>query len=369
MSPALQIALIASLTALACALVGSLLVLRRMALMSDAISHAILPGIVLGVLLGGSLGSPWALVGAVLAGMLLVRLVGLLVNTRRMHADAAIGLVFPVMFSAGVILVARQAGQIHLDTDAVLLGELAFAPLDRLVLGGRDLGPRGLWLSGAVLLPALLLVLLCYKELKLAAFDPDLAAAQGLRPALLDRLLLGLTSLVCVAAFDVVGSVLVVALMIAPAAAAWLLVNRMGSLLAVACGLGVGSVLAGYGLARGLDLSLAGSMAVCCTVMFLGVFLLAPGRGILALRGQRQRNRRRFAVDLLLVHLLQHEGGAREAEEARLDHLSGHFGWSPGLARHTVEQGGAAGLLRVDHQAIRLTDQGRRRAAEVMLRD
>lgn len=369
MSSTLEIALIASLTAVACALNGSLLVLRRMALMSDAISHAILPGIVLGVLFGGSVGSPWALVGAVLAGLLLVWLVGLLVRSRRLHADAAIGLVFPVLFSAGVILVARQAGQIHLDTDAVLLGELAFAPIDRMVWAGHDLGPRGLWLSGGVLVPGLLLVLLCYKELKLAAFDPDLAAAQGLRPALMERLVLMLTSLTCVAAFDVVGSVLVVALMIAPAAAAWMLVNRMGSLMVLAAVLGVVSVLSGYGLARSLDLSLAGSMAVCCTVLFLLVFLLAPGRGVLARRRQHGRNRQRFAVDLLLVHLLQHEGDAREEEEARVDHLSGHFGWSRGLARHTVQQGGQDGLLRVEEQGIRLTDEGRQRAAEVMLRD
>lgn len=365
MSAPLEISLIAALTAVACVLPGALLVLRRMALMSDAISHGILPGIVLGVVAGGGVGSPWALAGAVLAGMVLVWLVDLLVATGRMHGDAAIGLVFPVMFSAGVILVARLGGQAHLDTDAVLLGELAFAPLDRLVLGGRDLGPRALWISGGVLLAGLLLVVSCYKELKLAAFDRDFSEAQGLRPGLLDRLVLVLTCLTCVAAFDVAGSVLVVALMIAPAAAAWLLVQRLGSLLGVAALLGVISVLSGQGVARALDLSLAGSMAVCCTLVFLLVFLLAPRRGVLARRRHLQHNRDRFAVDLLLVHLLQHEG---QPGEDGPDHLTGHFGWTGSRAARTLRQGEREGVLEVEDRRIRLTGAGRVRAAEAMVR-
>lgn len=368
MSPVAEIALIASLTAVACALVGTLLVLRRMALMSDAISHAILPGIVLGVLFGGSVGSPWALVGAVLAGLLLVWLVGLLVRSRRLHADAAIGLVFPVLFSAGVILVARFAGRIHLDTDAVLLGELAFAPFDRLSLHGTDLGPRGLWTTGGALVLNLALVLSCYKELKLGSFDPDLAHAQGLRPVLLQQVLLVLTSITCVAAFDAVGSVLVVALMIAPPAAAGFLTHRLGTLLALSCLIAVLSSLLGYGLARSMDLSLAGSMAVCCTVVFLLAYLLAPGKGVLARRFVARRQRERFAVDLLLVHLLNHEGQDAGEQEDRVEHLSGHFGWSAGLAQRTVEKGGQAGLLVRDGEHLGLTPAGREQARATMLR-
>jgi manganese/zinc/iron transport system permease protein len=368
MGSAMEIALVASVTAMACALPGTLLVLRRMALMSDAISHSILPGIVIGVLLGGSVKSPYALLGAVLAGLVLVGLVEVLLRSRRVHADAAIGLVFPVLFSIGVLLVARFAGRIHLDTDAVLLGELAFAPLDRLSLHGTDLGPRSLWTATGALALNLSFVMLCYKELKLGSFDPDLARAQGLRPGLLQQILLALTSITCVAAFDAVGSVLVVAVMIAPPAAAWLLTRRLGLLLALACLLAVTSSLLGYGLARSMDLSLAGSMAVCCTLVFLLAFLLAPGRGVLALRLVARRQRERFAVDLLLVHLLHHEGDAAGDQEDRVEHLSGHFGWSGRLAERTVQLGGQAGLLVRNGAHLGLTEAGREQARTAMIR-
>lgn len=148
MSPALEIQLVAVLTAMACALPGAFLVMRRMSLVSDAISHAVLPGIVVGFLLTHSLHHPLLLLLAGAAGLLTVYLIELLEKTGRLREDAAIGLVFPALFSIGVLLIARFAGQVHLDTDAVLLGELAFVPFDRLQYLGYDLGPRALWTMG-----------------------------------------------------------------------------------------------------------------------------------------------------------------------------------------------------------------------------
>src|SRR5690606_32220090 len=149
--PQLEIQLIAAVTAAACALVGAFLVLRRVALLSDAISHAILPGIVLGFFVTESLTSPLLLVAAAVTGVVTVALIEAVGNTRLVKQDAAIGLVFPALFSVGVILIARYAGGVHLDTDAVLLGDPAFAWIERVTVGGRDLGPRALWLMGAVL--------------------------------------------------------------------------------------------------------------------------------------------------------------------------------------------------------------------------
>src|SRR5690606_33602323 len=156
---------------------GVFLVLRRMALMSDAITHAVLFGIVLAFFVVHDTASPLLMIAAAATGVLTVVLVELLSRTRLVHEDAAIGLVFPVLFSLAVVLISRYAGDTHLDTDAVLLGELAFAPFERVEAFGYDLGPQALWVMGTIVVLDALFIGLFYKELKLATFDAGLAAA------------------------------------------------------------------------------------------------------------------------------------------------------------------------------------------------
>jgi manganese/zinc/iron transport system permease protein len=312
--PQIEIQLIAAVVAVACALPGVFLVLRRMALMSDAISHAILLGIVLAFFVTKDISSPFLVIAATLTGVLTVSLVELLNRTRLVHEDAAIGLVFPVLFSIGVILISRFAGDVHLDTDAVLLGELAFAPFTRFVVLGHDLGPRSLYMMGGILLLNMVFILLFYKELKLATFDAGLAAALGFSPALIHYSLMTLVSVTAVGAFDAVGSILVVALMIAPPAAAYLLTDRLPRMIGLSALIGIASAISGYWLARALDASIAGSMATMAGVYFALVFLLAPERGLIAIARRRGRQRWEFAQTMLAIHLLNHEG-LPEAEE------------------------------------------------------
>ncbi|RMG68597.1 MAG: metal ABC transporter permease, partial [Calditrichaeota bacterium] len=190
----LEIQLIASVVALACALPGVYLVLRKMAMMSDAISHAILFGIVIAFFVTGDITSPFLIAAAALTGLLTVSLVELIYRTRLVKEDASIGLVFPLLFSIGVILISHYADRVHLDTDAVLLGELAFAPFNRLVIWGIDWGPKALYVMGGILLLNAGFIYFFYKELKLATFDPALAAALGFAPGLIHYLLMGLVS-------------------------------------------------------------------------------------------------------------------------------------------------------------------------------
>ena len=139
----LDIQLIGAVTAAACAIPGVFLILRRMAMLTDAIGHAILFGIVVAFFAIGDLNSPLLIIGAALAGLLTVSLVEMLERTGRVRADAATGIVFPLLFGIGVILVSKYADNVHLDIDSVLLGEIAFAPFNRIEVGGVDLGPRG----------------------------------------------------------------------------------------------------------------------------------------------------------------------------------------------------------------------------------
>lgn len=289
MSPSLEIQIIAALVAMACSLPGVFLILRKMVMMSDAIGHAILPGIVMAFLLTGTLNSPWLVLGAALSGMATVVLVEMVRNTGLLKEDAAIGIVFPALFSIGVVLIARFAGDVHLDVDAVLLGELAFAPFDRVVLFGQDI-PKALVVMGMILVINTIFISLFYKELKISTFDAALAGSLGFTPALLHYILMGLVSITAVGAFDAVGSILVVALMVAPPAAAYLLTHRLGFMLIWSVLLGCVSAVGGYWMARMLDASIAGSMATAAGLVFTLVLLVAPQRGLLSQRrGQKWR--------------------------------------------------------------------------------
>lgn len=362
----LEIQLIALITAVACALPGLFLVLRQVAMMSDAISHTVLLGIVIAFFIAGSLDSPLLIVGAALMGVITVALVEMLTNTRLVKQDAAIGLVFPALFSVAVILISRYAGNVHLDVDAVLMGELAFAPFDRWQGLGLDL-PRALWLMGGVLLLNGLLIGLFYKELKLATFDAGLAAALGFSPVVIHYGLMTVVSVTAVAAFEAVGSILVVALMIGPPAAAYLLTNRLSHMLGLSGLLAAFSAISGYWLARWLDANIAGSMAVMVGVVFLITFLIAPRRGLLALARRRQQQRWAFAQTALTIHLLNHEGKPEAVQENRFEHLQEHLRWENAFASQVVRRAVQADLVVRENGHLVLTENGRLRANQALI--
>ncbi|CAN5801191.1 metal ABC transporter permease [soil metagenome] len=360
MSIELEIQLVAVVVAVACSICGVFLVLRRLALMSDAISHTVLLGIVLAFFVTRDITSPLLIVGAAAVGVATVGLVELLRRTRLVREDASIGLVFPALFSIAVILISRYAGDVHLDTDAVLLGEIAFAPFRRLELGGRDLGPRTLWVMGGVLLLNIMFIMMLYKELKLSTFDPGLAAALGFSPALLHYAFMTLVSITAVGAFDAVGSILVVALMIAPPATAYLLSERLPVVLLLSMAVAAAAAVIGFWTAWIVDASIAGCMAAAAGLLFALAFLLAPHRGVVAVTRRRRRQRWEFARKLLAIHLLHHEGAEDWETESHEAHLGEHLRWQPAFAERVVREAVEAELLvRTATGRLRLTDHGR----------
>ncbi len=366
-APQIEILAIAIVTAAACSLLGVFLMLRRMAMLSDAISHAILPGIVVAFFITGDLSSPWLVVSAALTGVLTVALVEMITRTRLLKEDAAMGLVFPALFSVGIVLITRYAGDVHLDVDAVLLGELAFAPFDRFEIGGADLGPRHLWMMGGIAGINLLAVTVFFKELKLATFDAGLAASLGLAPAVIHYGLMTLVSVTAVGAFDAVGLILVVALMVGPAAAAYLLTDRLGLLLALTVLLGAIAATLGFALAIWIDASIAGCIAVGVGAVFMITYLVAPGRGLIAGLSRRRRQRWEFAEIMLAIHLMQHEESPDEEEESRVDHLHGkHVGWTPKFTERVVEGAERRKLIAREGDRLRLTTAGRVAAGQAL---
>lgn len=267
---AFWIILTGSLAAAACALVGSFLVLRKMAMLGDAISHAVLPGIAIAFFLTGSRTPLPMLIGAGTLGILASLMIEALHRNGKLQQDASIGITFTWLFAVGVILISLFAGAVDLDQDCVLYGEIAYVPLDIITTGsGVSLGPRAVWVVGSVFLLNLLFVIFFFRQLKIVSFDPALAASLGISTALWHYALMGMVSLTTVASFESVGAILVVAMLIAPAATAYLLTERLKRMLVLSVASGVLSAIGGYYLAAFLDGSVAGAIAVIAGIQFM----------------------------------------------------------------------------------------------------
>ncbi len=267
----MEVIILAVLFSLSCSLVGVFLVLKRMAMMSDAISHTVLLGIVLGYLVTKDLTSPLLFIGAVVMGLLTVYFVEVIKNTKLLSEESSIGVVFPLLFSIAVIIISKFLGNTHIDTDMVLLGELVFAPLNRVEILGLSV-PESLLPSLIILLINTLVIALFYKELTISSFDIVLATTLGFSPILLNYLLMTLVSITAVTTFNAVGVIVMIAFMVGPPITAQLLTNRLLPLIVVSCLFAIWNVISGYLLARHFDISIAGSMALMTGISYLLVF-------------------------------------------------------------------------------------------------
>jgi len=348
-----------AVAAAACAVLGSFLVLRRMALLTDAIGHVLLLGIVLAFLITHDLKSPLLMLGAATTGLITVALVEAVSKSRFVKEDAAIGLVFPALFALGVILATYHARNTHLDVDRVLLGSPEMAPLNRASIGLYDLGPLSLLVMSGMFLANAAFVLVLFKELKLSSFDTGLAFTLGFAPTLLHYSLMGLVSLTAVTAFDAVGPVLVVAFFVVPPASAYLLTDRLSVMVPLGVGIGVTAAVAGTTLANVLNVTIAGTVAVFMGATFATVLIASPRHGLIRMAMHRVRQRRNFFETMLAIHLYQHEGTPEEEKESRLDTLHEHVNWKQrdtlAVARRIVARGWANQEL----DRLRLTPPGR----------
>ncbi|RJE88947.1 metal ABC transporter permease [Paenibacillus sp. 1011MAR3C5] len=279
MSYAGWILLTASLVGLSCGIIGVLLILRRMAMMADAISHTVLLGIVVAYLVTRELSGVHMLIGAIAAGLLTSMLVQWF-HARGVQQEASIGVVFTTLFAIGVVLIATKVGNAHLDVKHTLMGEITFIPWERIELPWIGSIPEAVFILSIVLIVVLVAVLVFYKEWKITSFDPALAASLGLPVVLMHYVFMSLVSVTTVAAFDAVGAIMVVAMLITPAAAAYLWTDRLLVMFALSGSFGVLSAAAGYYVAAWLDTSISGSMAFATGIVFMISFIGSPRHGL-----------------------------------------------------------------------------------------
>lgn len=322
----IEVLLILIIAALSCVSVGIFLMLRNLSMMADAMSHTILLGIVLGFFISKSIHSPILLVCGVLIGLLSSFAISLLEKTKRMSEDAAIGIIFPLFFGSAVILITLFASNVHLDLDSVLLGEVTFAPLSRMIFFGVSMPTSLVWLSGGLILNVVCITLF-YKELKITSFDPVLATITGISIVAIQYGLMGLVSLTSVLAFDAIGSILVIAFMIGPAMSGRLVSNTLEEMIVASIIFTLVNTVIGYFLSLFFDVSVAGMIATVTGVTFLITVCVAPEKGVITQIIKRQTKKRLFEQELLLLHLQSHEHELDYAIEAGKKTILFHLHW------------------------------------------
>jgi manganese/zinc/iron transport system permease protein len=373
--------LAAVFASLACGLLGNFLVLRRESLMGDAISHSVLPGLVIAFLLTGTRSPMVMFIGAAVAGVATVVLVELVKRLGRVEPGAAMGVVFSVLFALGVLLIRQAAENVDLDADCVLHGDLEamalywFPPTEwDAFLTWSTLAslPRQVLTLGVVLIVSLLFVGIFYKELRITSFDPALATSQGIHAGAMHLVLMILVAIATVASFEAVGSILVIAMLICPAATARLFTDRLRSQIIASAVFAVGAGVLGYFAAslvpalfvEEATVNAAGMIVIVAGLLLVVGAIASPSHGLLAAVIRRRRLARGIAVDDLLAALFRlHETGQTELTRQRLAPML------PGRVLDTAAaQAAAQGLVRAEADSIALTPEGLEAAADIVRR-
>lgn len=280
------IVIVGALCAVACALPGCFLVLRKMSMMGDAISHAVLPGLAIAFLISGTRSSASMFIGAAIAGVLTALFTQWISRFGNVDRGAAMGIVFTTLFAIGLIMIRRAADNVDLDPGCVLYGAIELTPLDLIPVFGIEI-PRAALVNGGALLANLLVIVLLYKELKLSSFDPDLADTLGYSSRFLHYLLMTMVAVTTVAAFESVGSIIVIAMLIVPPATALLLTRRMIPMLLIAAAVAALSAVFGHISALivpgwfGFDSTTSsGMIALVAGGFFVAAWLFSPTEGL-----------------------------------------------------------------------------------------
>ncbi len=345
----------------ACAILGCYMVLRRMSLLGDAISHAVLPGTVVAVLWSGQLVGWQVFVGAVAVGILTAFLTQALANFGNVPEDSSMGVVFTSLFALGVILLNQYASQVDLDPGCVLYGLIEFVPLDTVSWLGMEI-PRAIFMLSTVAALTVLFVTLLWKELKIVSFDAGLATAMGISAITVHYLLMAMVAVVTVASFEAVGSILVIAMLIVPPATAHLLTDRLWMMQVLAVASACLSAIIGYFLAEYWNTSVAGMMSVVAGGLFTIAVIFAPQHGLLVKAYRKlQWTVRIIKEDILAVLYRVEERGRRDSQETRLEREKCvQFAGGGLLARLAIPLMQSRGLI-VDagDGCLALTDAGR----------
>lgn len=367
-----------TLAAICCGLLGNFLVLRKQSLMGDAISHSVLPGLVIAFLVAAKINPYIMFAGAALAGVATVVLIEVVKKVGKVEPGAAMGVVFSIMFALGVLLIEQAAARnIDLDASCVLYGQpetlVWFSAPSNLseLFAWRTIEemPRQVSTLFVVTLLVVLFVSVFFKELRIAAFDPALATSLGFNATLLHYVLMIAVAVATVASFESVGSILVIAMLVCPAASARLVSDRLLPQILWSAAFAIASGVAGYFAAIAVPaifdrdaVSIAGSMTVVAGLLFALTAVASPTQGVLARSIRQRRLARLVALEDLLATIYRRDErgvGAAPATHAELSFRSHRLRSVLGLARKRS-------LVSGEPDSLELTSNGRRVAERLV---
>ncbi|PTL27460.1 ABC transporter permease [Lachnospiraceae bacterium oral taxon 096] len=324
------------ITSLACAVLGVFLVLRRLSMVSDAISHSVLLGIVIGYFVTKDIGSVLLIIGASLFGVLTTVCIELLIKSKRVTEDASVGIIFPLFFSIAVILITRYARNVHLDTEVVLIGEIILAPLHRINFLGLSL-PKALIQMSFVLLINIVFIAVFFRKLKISSFDPVYAGVAGIAGAGLYYVFMALVSFTAVSAFESVGAILTISFFISPAASAYLISKDLKITIFLAAVYAVVNSCIGYFLAVKFNVSMSGMCALVSGLTFMITIAVYPG-GIITKIIRYIKNKNRFSRELLILHIDNHTGKKNALGELGYSTIREHIAWSDSKLKYVLDK-------------------------------
>lgn len=350
----LKAAIGGSVAAIVCSVVGCLVILRRMAFLGDALSHAMIAGVAGGYLFvklvfNTEAHAPSMLIGSLIAAVVTVASIGFVSRVSRLKEDTAIGIMYTGVFAAGVVLVSMFRNYIHIDLMHFIMGD---------VLGVAD---SDLWVAAIAAALVLSVIVVFYRQFQLSSFDPVMAASIGMPVLLIDYALTTCVSLVVVSAVSMVGVILVVGLLITPAATAYLLCDRLDRMMLLSALFGVTSVIGGLYLCIWLDSSGGGAIMLFCTFQFLVVLVLAPRYGLLARWVRLKRMVPQRLVEDILGTVIRTPGRVM-SEQAASDFTSRHGR----QALRAIKWMTREGLLEMRDGKRVLTEDGRSEASKIL---
>ncbi|MGI6781270.1 MAG: metal ABC transporter permease [Acholeplasmataceae bacterium] len=360
MTSSLAIILIAVVTAIASSIIGLFLVLRKMSMLIDAISHTVLFGIVVGFLITNDINSPWVVIAATATGVFTSWLIELLIKSKKISEDAATGVVFPLLFSIAILIVSSPNTNLrntNINVDSIFIGHIELASLELLHVGAITI-PKNLILPLIILLINIVFIVVFYKELKIMSFDEALAKVLGFSPIIIHYLLTTLVSATAVIAFDLVGAIMVVSLMIGPGATALMVTKDLKQTILVTILVAVFNVLVGYFIGDFLVLPISGGISVTTMIVFLITALGNHRSGIIVNIFKRRQLKYIYKVVAMLVHVKNHEGAADEREEIALDTIISMLNWSEKEFNDVYEYTLSKNYIKLENNIIRITTEG-----------
>ncbi|GAB6090264.1 metal ABC transporter permease [Spirochaeta dissipatitropha] len=360
-----------------CALTGAFLVLKKVSMMGDAISHSVLPGIAIAFIITGSRSSTVMLIGAGAIGLLSAFLVELVQRHGKLEHGASLGVVFTILFAIGLILIEQAARHVDIHPEHVLYGAVELVPLYTRTIAGFEI-PEAVLRLGLVLLLNSTIVILLFKEFRISTFDPALASTLGISGTGMHYLLMAMTAVTTVAAFEAVGSILVIGMLIVPGACAHLLTKKLVPFVLTSVFLAAIAAVFGHIAAISIppvfgfeDTSSSGSMTTILGIIFILSLICAPEYGLVAKAKNRMSLKLQIAQqDILGLLARNNEQQAAESKPVFAQELI-----IPGISRkkfRTIAKSpfeAASGMLKPALLLLQLKSLVRREAGKYALTD